>query len=216
MPTTIFSEQVYHRRETLEYVLNELLDRFTAIEEENYISKSELEVDFLGNLSVKGVPVLTNDTLLDNKITKYDHSMPTFTDPSALGIPVGTANQRPGCGSPGFVRFNTDLNSFEGFDGKEWAKFRTTTRIENPEYSEEFIANPDSFWEYDTWCLFGSDSDARKRIVQLYMMDTSPGSLTQGQWISVGDKATLAVQDKRFLRVYNKHVNSLQFFIKVV
>lgn len=215
MPTTIFSDQVYHRRETLEYVLNELIERFSSINEEQYISEGNLNVDFKGQVTVKGIPVLTNDILNDNKITKYDHMLPTFSDTSALGIPAGSSNQQPGCGSPGFLRFNTDTKSFEGFDGKEWARFRTTTRVENPEYSEEFVVNPDSYWEYDSWCLFGNNTDARKRVIQYYMLDVMPGSLSQGQWINPGNYATLAVKDKRFIRVYNKHVNSLQFFIKV-
>jgi hydrogenase maturation factor len=39
---------------------------------------------------------------------------------ASIKVPVGTTAERPGSANAGFVRFNTDLNTFEGYNGAEW------------------------------------------------------------------------------------------------
>ena len=39
---------------------------------------------------------------------------------ASIKVPVGTTAERPGSPATGFVRFNTDLNTFEGYNGSEW------------------------------------------------------------------------------------------------
>ena len=39
---------------------------------------------------------------------------------ASIKVPVGTTAERPGTPATGFVRFNTDLNTFEGYNGSEW------------------------------------------------------------------------------------------------
>ena len=39
---------------------------------------------------------------------------------ASIKVPVGTTAERPGSPVRGFVRFNTDLNTFEGYNGTEW------------------------------------------------------------------------------------------------
>jgi hypothetical protein len=39
---------------------------------------------------------------------------------ASIKVPVGTTGERPGSSVRGFVRFNTDLNTFEGYNGSEW------------------------------------------------------------------------------------------------
>jgi hypothetical protein len=39
---------------------------------------------------------------------------------ASIKVPVGTTAERPGSPITGFVRFNTDLNTFEGYNGSEW------------------------------------------------------------------------------------------------
>jgi hypothetical protein len=36
-------------------------------------------------------------------------------------VPKGTSAQRPGTVSAGYFRYNTDLNTFEGYDGSQWS-----------------------------------------------------------------------------------------------
>ena len=37
-------------------------------------------------------------------------------------MPVGTTAQRPGTGVVGMMRFNSDIDSFEGYNGASWVK----------------------------------------------------------------------------------------------
>lgn len=38
----------------------------------------------------------------------------------SIKVPVGTTAERPGISTTGYVRFNRDLNTFEGYNGTEW------------------------------------------------------------------------------------------------
>lgn len=38
----------------------------------------------------------------------------------SIRVPVGTTAERPGISTTGYVRFNSDLNTFEGYNGSEW------------------------------------------------------------------------------------------------
>jgi len=38
----------------------------------------------------------------------------------SIRVPVGTTAERPGISTTGYVRFNRDLNTFEGYNGTEW------------------------------------------------------------------------------------------------
>lgn len=216
MPTIIYTDQVYHGHKSLETRIDTLLDKFDTIQATDYITEDDDYINFKGTVTINGITILTESILGESGIARYDHHLPTFTDNTALGVPKGTSVEQPSCGSPGYIRFNTTAKIFEGYDGNEWTRFKTTTLEENPVYAEEFTVNPQSYWEYDTWCLFGGETDARRRIIQLSMMDSFNGSLSQGMWVDVGNYATWAIKDKRFIRVYNKHNNSLQFFIKIM
>jgi hypothetical protein len=65
------------------------------------------ELDIAGALDVGGA--LTVD--LDS----------SFTSTGAVKIPVGTTAQRP-TGADGKIRFNSDTDKFEGYDGTAWGQ----------------------------------------------------------------------------------------------
>ena len=44
----------------------------------------------------------------------------------AIVMPVGTTAQRPGTGVVGMMRFNSDIDSFEGYNGASWVKLGHT------------------------------------------------------------------------------------------
>lgn len=44
----------------------------------------------------------------------------TFGGTGAITVPVGTTAQEPGTPSTGMLRFNTTINSFEGYNGSGW------------------------------------------------------------------------------------------------
>lgn len=53
----------------------------------------------------------------------------TNTSTGALDLPVGTTAQRPGSPTSGNIRFNTDLDSTELYDGTEWVKVGSTAAV---------------------------------------------------------------------------------------
>lgn len=44
----------------------------------------------------------------------------------AITLPMGTTSQRPGTSTTGMFRFNTDVDSFEGYNGASWVKLGHT------------------------------------------------------------------------------------------
>ena len=68
----------------------------------------------------------------DNKITSTSNGDITIaphgtgnvniTSTGAIVMPVGTTAQRPGTAVVGMMRFNSDIDSFEGYNGASWVK----------------------------------------------------------------------------------------------
>jgi hypothetical protein len=66
------------------------------------------------------VNAITNFNELDiGVLTAYGDS--SFTSTGAVKIPVGTTAQRP-TGADGKIRFNSDTDKFEGYDGTDWGQ----------------------------------------------------------------------------------------------
>jgi len=61
----------------------------------------------------------------------FDAVNPTFTDTGALGVPTGTQAQRPGTPASGQIRFNADVNEFEGYNGTQWDSIGGGSEIQN-------------------------------------------------------------------------------------
>ncbi len=69
--------------------------------------------------------IAVTDPTADRTITLPDESGTVVTKSSNTGaiiIPVGTTAQRPGTASTGMLRFNTDIDYFEGYNGATWVK----------------------------------------------------------------------------------------------
>jgi hypothetical protein len=66
------------------------------------------------------INAITNFNELDiGVLTAYGDS--SFTSTGAVKIPVGTTAQRP-AGADGKIRFNSDTDKFEGYDGTAWGQ----------------------------------------------------------------------------------------------
>ena len=75
---------------------------------------------------------ITIGTLADTNLGLATAASPTFTGTSTftgdvllsgtgvLDLPVGTTAERPGSPNSGMIRFNTDLTTFEGYNGSAW------------------------------------------------------------------------------------------------
>lgn len=46
----------------------------------------------------------------------------TINDTGFLNLPAGTTAQRPTSAEVGMIRYNTDLETVEGYDGVEWQR----------------------------------------------------------------------------------------------
>lgn len=80
--------------------------------------------------AAKGSP-LTNAELdsnfinLDNDKAELTITVTKDSNTGAAQIPSGTSFERPGAGSAGLIRFNTDEVTFEGHNGTTWADLST-------------------------------------------------------------------------------------------
>jgi len=68
-------------------------------------------------VSLTGTETLTNKTLTSPVLNGTE-----MTPTGAIVMPVGTTAQRPGTGVVGMMRFNSDIDTFEGFNGASWVK----------------------------------------------------------------------------------------------
>lgn len=67
-----------------------------------------------------GLEIGVDIQAFDENAATFDTVNPTFTDTGALGIPIGNNTERPSVSQAGQIRFNTDLDRFEGYNGGEW------------------------------------------------------------------------------------------------
>jgi len=93
--------------------------------------------NFTGDLQVSGSSVLVDSDIgstvqgFDANNATFDAVNPTFTDTGALGVPTGTQAQRPGTPASGQIRFNADVNEFEGYNGTQWDSIGGGSEIQN-------------------------------------------------------------------------------------
>ena len=68
-------------------------------------------------VSLTGTETLTNKTLTSPVLNGTQ-----MTPTGAIVMPVGTTAQRPGTAVVGMMRFNSDIDAFEGYNGASWVK----------------------------------------------------------------------------------------------
>ena len=122
-----------------------------------YDSSGNEEVDSSDvlNLVEDMAPKLGGDLdVNDNKITSLSNGDVTLaphgtgnvniTSTGAIIMPVGTTSQRPGTGIVGMMRFNSDVDSFEGYNGASWVKLGGITPA-NDSRDNGLITDTDTF-----------------------------------------------------------------------
>jgi len=72
-------------------------------------------------VSLTGTETLTNKTLTSPVLNGTQ-----MTTTGAIVIPTGTTAQRPGTAVVGMLRFNTDVDYFEGYNGASWVRLGHT------------------------------------------------------------------------------------------
>ncbi len=102
-------------------------------------------------VSLTGTETLTNKTLTSPVLNGTQ-----MTPTGAIVMPVGTTAQRPGTGVVGMMRFNSDIDSFEGYNGASWTKLGGMTPTNDTRDNglitdtEVFNANYGSITDTDT------------------------------------------------------------------
>lgn len=84
-------------------------------------TQSALSITSTGGVGI-GTAAPTNGTILDLFSA-------TATTNSSLGVPKGTSANRPSSPVAGMFRYNTNLSSFEGYNGSSWGAVGGTTVI---------------------------------------------------------------------------------------
>ena len=102
-------------------------------------------------VSLTGTETLTNKTLTSPVLNGTQ-----MTPTGAIVMPVGTTAQRPGTGVVGMMRFNSDIDAFEGYNGASWVKLGGMTPANDSRNnglitdSEVFNANYGAITDTDT------------------------------------------------------------------
>jgi hypothetical protein len=102
-------------------------------------------------VSLTGTETLTNKTLTSPVLNGTQ-----MTPTGAIVMPVGTTAQRPGTGVVGMMRFNSDIDAFEGYNGASWVKLGGLTPSNDSRDNglitdtEVFNANYGSITDTDT------------------------------------------------------------------
>ena len=94
---------------------------------DNFITSSasnadlELRASGTGSIAIDDISIKdsTITSVSDFNLTPAAGSNLLINSTGAMKLPTGTTAQRP-TPSPGFVRYNSELNTFEGYDGSNW------------------------------------------------------------------------------------------------
>jgi hypothetical protein len=146
----------------------------------------------------------------------------TINDTSHLRLPSGTTAQRPGSPVAGMVRYNTDLNITEYYDGSGW--IFTIPKIQNV---TNLISDPsvelNTSWSYSsssrstTYSLFGNTSIFfPNNTANPFTSQSMPTPIANniyygGRWIFTAG-ATVSASDLRFEWFIADNPNSQMVF----
>jgi len=84
------------------------------------VNVSGITTSALLNVGVGGTIITTANTTRVGINSTSPQTTLDIGGTASIKVPVGTTAERPGTATTGFVRFNTDLNTFEGYNGSEW------------------------------------------------------------------------------------------------
>ena len=105
-------------------------------------------------VSLTGTETLTNKTLTSPVLNGTE-----MTPTGAIVMPVGTTAQRPGTGVVGMMRFNSDIDSFEGFNGASWVKLGGMTPA-NDSRDMGLITETNDVFNSNYGAITDSDTDS--------------------------------------------------------
>ncbi len=84
------------------------------------VNASGIITSVLLNVGVGGTIITTVNTTRVGINSTSPQTTLDIGGTASIKVPVGTTAERPASATIGFVRFNTDLNTYEGYNGSEW------------------------------------------------------------------------------------------------
>lgn len=100
--------------------LSDLNDAPTALTNLG-VSATATELNVLDGITASTAELNYVDGVTSNVQTQLDAKVPRTATTGSAVLPSGTELQRDGSPSAGYIRFNTDINSFEGYNGTSWS-----------------------------------------------------------------------------------------------
>lgn len=85
-----------------------------------YVDSTAANISGLGNLTFSNTTISTSLATANITLAPTGNSEVIIDTVSGMVIPVGNTTQRPGSAITGTVRFNTDYQRVEVYDGSEW------------------------------------------------------------------------------------------------
>jgi hypothetical protein len=95
---------------------------------ETTVSNSDLELraNGTGGIAIEQITinenVISSNTNTDIVIQPNGSGIVNVNSTQSIKVPVGTSAQRPSPASAGMVRYNTDFNGYEGYNGTDWIR----------------------------------------------------------------------------------------------
>lgn len=108
----------------------------------NAVSEAAILANNAFTNAVAYVDEQTTDTIEEGNTNLYftenrvidaveNNTVNTVSVESSFILPVGNTDSRPSPAITGMMRFNTELNDFEGYNGIEWVSFESSFSFEN-------------------------------------------------------------------------------------
>ena len=85
------------------------------------VSSTAAELNVLDGITASTAELNYVDGVTSNVQTQLDAKVPRTVTTGSAVLPSGTEAQRDGSPSAGYIRFNTDISSFEGYNGTSWS-----------------------------------------------------------------------------------------------
>lgn len=130
-------------------------------------------------IKISNTTVIDNSRNLTNIVNATLTGVGTFSGTSNVKLPAGTTAQRPGTPSNGMIRYNTTLNTFEGYINGSWGPIGggggATGGGTAPDKDDIFYENS-------------------KTIRYNYTLTTNKNAMTTGP-VVINDTATVIIPD---------------------